>query len=68
MHHVFDETPAEAIKKDYLSTTSESNVPFDSHVGKVLQLEHDQAQVDLSQYRARGYKVGSIMTGYTSFH
>lgn len=65
MHHVYDETPLETTKQEYLAAmdTPTSSI-YDTHVGKVsTSVKYDKEQTDLSQYRQRGYKVGSLMTG-----
>ncbi len=64
MHHVFDETPAEVdhrFAKIETTTLSDSTGAYDTHVGlfnKELQTDHDQHT--LSQYRQRGYNIGSL--------
>lgn len=63
MHHVFDETPDEApVKREPLLTTTVSHAPFDHNLG--MRMSHDEKeQVNTSQYRSRGYGVGSLVTG-----
>jgi NADH:ubiquinone oxidoreductase subunit len=63
MHHVFDETPDEQMKKDELQTTSVSNSIYTTHLAMIGEAKVAQEQVDTSQYRQRGYKVGSLMIG-----
>jgi hypothetical protein len=62
MHHVFDETPDQPLGAELLKTVEDSNAPYFTHVAKTNPMEH-RGQVDTSQYRQRGYKVGSLMTG-----
>jgi len=63
MHHMFDETPEEMdkLEQEMLATTQGSNAIFNTHMGHVEQAKMRE-QVDTSQYRQRGYKVGSRMT------
>ena len=63
MHHVFDETPDEVTKalEDVTVCALESNAIYTHHVGHTDYKATDQ--VDLTQYRQRGYKVGSLMIG-----
>jgi len=65
MHHSYDETPDELdkIEKETLETTTHSNAIFHTHIGKIGEKVVHKEQVDTSQYRQRGYKVGSLMTG-----
>ena len=62
MHHVYDETPDEVFKQDSLPTVEGSHAIYATHVGKTLPTV-DKEQVDTSQYRQRGYRVGSLVTG-----
>ena len=62
MHHVYDETPDEVFKQDSLPTIEGSHAIYTTHVGKTLPIV-DKEQVDTSQYRQRGYRVGSLVTG-----
>jgi len=64
MHHVFDETPDEMNSEVFetLQTTSVTNAIYGNHVGKINPRD-DKESVDTTQYRQRGYKVGSLMTG-----
>ena len=65
MHHVYDEVPAE-VSLDFrtrrIDTTDESHAIFDNHVSNAT-FDSKTEQVDTSQYRQRGYRVGSLMTG-----
>lgn len=63
MHHMYDETPDEVSSPNPLSTTSVSHAIFNDHIGKIGEKVEAQEQVDVTQYRQRGYKVGSRMTG-----
>eukprot|EP00600_Ochromonadales_sp_CCMP1393_P005630 CAMPEP_0174968772 /NCGR_PEP_ID=MMETSP0004_2-20121128/8334_1 /TAXON_ID=420556 /ORGANISM="Ochromonas sp., Strain CCMP1393" /LENGTH=164 /DNA_ID=CAMNT_0016218071 /DNA_START=235 /DNA_END=732 /DNA_ORIENTATION=- len=65
MHHVFDETPNDPENNfESISTHDSVSAIYNSHVGKICSSpDDDRAQVDTSQYRQRGYKVGSLMTG-----
>lgn len=65
MHHMFDETPDEYkfSKNKEIAQLSHANQIINSHLytppeGAVQQ----EQQHNLSQYRARGYGVGSLMT------
>ena len=64
MHHMYDETPDQINLefKDRLETTPDSNAIYGNHVGAAT-FEPVHEQIDLTQYRSRGYKVGSLMTG-----
>lgn len=64
MHHVFDETPNEAAPalNESLATTTVSHASYSDHVGRIMHVDAKE-QVDTSQYRQRGYRVGSLMTG-----
>jgi len=68
MHHVFDETPEEmdalAAKRriEQTSLHSDANAIFTTHVGKQNPV-NDRETTDTSQYRQRGYRVGSLHTG-----
>lgn len=64
MHHVYDETPNDTpITPETIQTTPHSHALFGHHIGLVVKDSKDnQAQHDLSQYRQRGYGVGSLMT------
>lgn len=65
MHHVYDETPEE-VDLDFtnkrLELVSDTNSVYLNHVGKGV-FDSKTQQVDTSQYRHRGYKVGSRMIG-----
>lgn len=65
MHHVYDETPAE-VSLDFrtrrINTTDQSHAVFQNHVSNAT-FDSKTEQVDTSQYRQRGYRVGSLMTG-----
>ena len=62
---MYDETPDQINLefKDRLETAEDSNAIYDNHVGKA-SFEPVFGQVDLSQYRSRGYKVvvGSVIS------
>lgn len=62
---MYDETPDQISLefKDRLETTPDSNAIYGNHVGETQGYSPEFASVDLSQYRSRGYKVGSLMTG-----
>ncbi len=65
MHHTFDEPISNggAIDGQYAHTSVAVNSIFNSHLGKYDNSEHVKfAQHNLSQYRQRGYKIGSLMT------
>eukprot|EP00286_Rhodomonas_abbreviata_P002486 CAMPEP_0181347456 /NCGR_PEP_ID=MMETSP1101-20121128/33890_1 /TAXON_ID=46948 /ORGANISM="Rhodomonas abbreviata, Strain Caron Lab Isolate" /LENGTH=190 /DNA_ID=CAMNT_0023459675 /DNA_START=35 /DNA_END=607 /DNA_ORIENTATION=- len=64
MHHMFDETPNDPQRVVPIATThADSHAIFGHHVGLVTSSHaDDRAQVDTSQYRQRGYRVGSLMT------
>jgi hypothetical protein len=61
MHHVFDETPDQAMNMEALPLHTASNAIYSHHVGyaKAEPLE----QVNQTTLRQRGYKVGSLKTG-----
>lgn len=62
MHHTFDETPDQIVKTDKIESVQLNHAIYDNHHGK--QNEYDRREMtNLSQYRQRGYKVGSRMTG-----
>lgn len=68
MHHTFDETPHELDKIERLTlpTTSETNAIYSSHVGLIEPVPGHGSpggQVNVSTFRQRGYKVGSLNTG-----
>lgn len=64
MHHMFDETPSTTIHHDKIATVSHTDAIYKNHLGLINpDKPADHAQVDVSQYRQRGYKVGSLMTG-----
>lgn len=55
---MFDETPNDPVKVgNIISTTSDSNAIYGTHVGKVMAIEEDKykEQVDTSQYRYKIY-------------
>ena len=55
---MYDETPDQINLefKDRLETAEDSNAIYDNHLGKnSFDAKHEQ--MDLSQYRSRGYKV-----------
>ena len=65
MHHAYDEVPEE-VNLDFrdrrLNLTDNSHAIYDNHVSNATYDSKTQ-QVDTSQYRQRGYRVGSLMTG-----
>eukprot|EP01038_Epipyxis_sp_PR26KG_P008819 gene8819-11908_t len=63
MHHVFDETPDEQLAQDSLKTVEESDAIYSTHVGKIGENVPAYEQVDVSQYRHRGFNIGSLMIG-----
>lgn len=65
MHHMFDETPVTGQKKhELIKTVEHTDAVYKNHLGMVNpEKPADHAQVDVSQYRQRGYKIGSLMTG-----
>eukprot|EP00981_Chlorochromonas_danica_P000373 scaffold90_cov163-Ochromonas_danica.AAC.28 len=68
MHHVFDETPVEAAnlseKSNYVPVTDESHAIYHTHLGHYdPSVNEKYPQYNISQFRARGYKIGSLSTG-----
>jgi hypothetical protein len=63
MHHMFDETPEEmkTMKTNILPTTTVTHAIYNTHIGKINPTD-DKETVDTSQWRQRGYKVGSLHT------
>lgn len=65
MHHMYDEVPAE-VNLDFRDRRKEitqiTHAVFPNHVSNAT-FDAKTEQVDTSQYRQRGYKVGSLMTG-----
>jgi hypothetical protein len=65
MHHVYDEVPAE-VSLDFRDRRKEitqvTHAIFPNHVSNAT-FDSQTEQVDTSQYRQRGYRVGSLMTG-----
>ena len=65
MHHVYDEVPDE-VDLDFRGRRAEisevSDAIFANHVSNAT-FDSKTQQVDTSQYRQRGYRVGSLMTG-----
>lgn len=64
MHHVFDETPEEARKLAFQAeaVSDISHATYDTNVGGTNPVEARE-QHNTSQYRQRGFQVGSRMTG-----
>ena len=63
MHHVYDEVPSDYKTPEFYKTTSVSHAIYNSHLGMIAGPDgSDKEQHNTSQYRQRGYKVGSIMT------
>ncbi len=62
---MFDETPNDVpLKADNIQTTHVSHAIYTSHVGMLSpDREAVHPSTDVSQYRQRGYKVGSLQTG-----
>ncbi len=62
MHHMFDEVPGEAPKhpRPFIPTHSASNAIYRTHVydSKIEPVK----QVNQSQFRQRGWNVGSLQT------
>jgi hypothetical protein len=63
MHHVFDETPEEALKLQFAGegVTRISHAIYNTNVGATNPIEIRE-QYNTSQYRQRGFQVGSRMT------
>ena len=59
MHHMFDETPDQITKYDKVALTATDDAIYDHHVGKIGEKVDATEQVNQSQLRARGYKVGA---------
>lgn len=65
MHHVYDEVPEEVdldFRSRRLETTHVTHAIFANHVSNA-RFDSQTEQVDTSQYRQRGYRVGSRMIG-----
>ena len=64
MHHVFDETPEEAASLAFNAeaTTPLTHAIYHTNVGARNPIEIRE-QTNTSQYRQRGWQVGSRMTG-----
>lgn len=63
MHHVYDETPVDNIStRTGLPIHEQTNSLYDKHVGLSSPIDTVE-QIDTSQYRQRGYQVGSLKTG-----
>lgn len=67
MHHMFDETPTQAMTEDFLSTTNNSNAIYDTHLAKIGETVEAKAQVDTSQYRYR-YLASSVYLAILSIY
>ena len=64
MHHMYDETPDQFTQKLSPNKSTETNhTLYNHHYGQIGEHVEAKASVNLSQYRSRGYKVGSLMTG-----
>ena len=62
MHHMFDETPDEMQEqKSIMDTTDITHATFATHIGHTNPIETRET-TDTSQYRPRGYGVGSLHT------
>lgn len=65
MHHTYDEPPHELppIAGTHTPIAQSSDAVFNSHVGLVDNSEHSKyEQHNVSQYRRRGYNIGSLMS------
>ena len=65
MHHAYDEVPEEVtldFRDRRIDLTDHSHSIYDNHVSNAT-FDSKTQQVDTSQYRQRGYRVGSLMTG-----
>lgn len=65
MHHTFDEVPSStpSLDNQYGKTSVVADALYNTHLGKVDNSEHIKyEQHNLSQYRHRGYNIGSLMT------
>ena len=53
MHHVYDETPTDPQKGEYLQAMdTPTSAIYNTHVGKVsTSIKYDKEQTDVSQYR-----------------
>ena len=60
---MYDETPDQAYNPSLMTTTTASNAIYSDHIGKIGNKVEAKEQVDTSQYRHRGYKMGSLMIG-----
>ena len=64
MHHMYDETPDQFTQKlSPNKSTVTNHTLYNHHYGQIGENVEAKASVNLSQYRSRGYKVGSLMTG-----
>lgn len=67
MHHTFDETPSEysSVRDNaFLPTTKDSHAIYKTHLSHTEPVETaDKPQTNVSQFRRRGYKIGSLMSG-----
>jgi NADH:ubiquinone oxidoreductase subunit len=61
IHHVFDETPNETMKKDVLPAAANPDAIYDHHKGHTEPYKVYE-QTNVTQYRQRGYKIGSLKT------
>lgn len=66
MHHVYDETPAEldaALATNHIEpTTTVTHATYNTHLG-MTNAPIEKETTTASQYRRRGWKVGSLHTG-----
>ena len=65
MHHMYDETPDEMNKMamKLVPIALESNAIYTHHIGHAEAAGASTEQVNQTQLRQRGYKVGSLKTG-----
>lgn len=60
MHHMYDEVPGEEKPFEYRPTDTSTHAPYNTHVG--LSVLPPIEQLNKSQYRQRGYMIGSLKT------
>ena len=61
MHHMYDEVPSSPKEFEIEALVGKSDAIYQDHVG--LTSGEDSEQVNQTQLRQRGYKVGSLKTG-----
>jgi hypothetical protein len=65
MHHVFDEVPRENVPSvPVLNSVTNSNAIYGHHVAKLGEKVEARPNYNTSQYRPRGYNIGSLMSTY----